>query len=280
MPNIEQDPITKEEKYSFDEILQGDYINEYNTAVTCVIEGFEPLIEIKKSQGEWPLIIRPFAERHPGVKTAPEQDETIRSLDELAIRANEILKNEPFDKKAFYEIVWDVYKITGNSIENIEDIRYSQFGKYTEDCPQWLLDKISVIERKSIDEEYIKKILEVIRDEFDSKKNTTTITNDIVESRFISVSEILERRQRSCGSMASVVASVLRNLGIPTKLVHGRFVKNRPGMYHAWNEVRINHGWKSFDTTQVDGSYNIGEFHKKILETVDWEEIEDQIRKQ
>ncbi|MDO8269730.1 MAG: transglutaminase-like domain-containing protein [Candidatus Levybacteria bacterium] len=150
--------------------------------------------------------------------------------------------------------------------------KYLKFGKYTRDCPQWLLDKAKAIDDSKIDKAYIKKILWVIRDEFNSKKHNTTCTNDFRQSRFISVTDILEKRQTSCGSLSTVIASVLRNLKIPTKLANGLYIESNPNMRHAWNEVYLNKRWVPFDITKK--GFEIGKYHIRKDEWVDWEDLE------
>ena len=162
------------------------------------------------------------------------------------------------------------------TIPSIEEERekYLQFGEYTSDCPQWLLDKVALIDNSKIDEDYVNKVLQVIGDEFNSEKHTTTRTNDLEKSRLISVSDILEKRQKSCGSYATVIASVLRNLKIPTKLIHGRYIKDDPRMNHAWNEVNLGDDkWLPIDINFRD--YKLDEYHIKSFETLDWSENKD-----
>lgn len=153
---------------------------------------------------------------------------------------------------------------------------YLQFGLYTRDCPQRLLDKIEKIKKEKPDESFIINALQVIKKEFDPRLHKTTATNDFKTSRFISVKEILTKRQRSCGSMATVVASALRNFGVPVKLIHGRFIKDNPEMRHAWNEIWVKNRWKSFDITQKN--FSLTPYHIKLGEYVDWEEMEKKQR--
>ncbi len=150
--------------------------------------------------------------------------------------------------------------------------KYLQFGKYTKDCPESFLNKIAEIERLRSDKRYITKILKLIREEFNPEKFNTTYTNNFKESRFISVKNILKKRQRSCGSMATVVASVFRNLGYPTKLINGFYIKDNPNMKHAWNEIYICRRWVPFDITRKD--FKIGKHHIKKEEWVDWGDLE------
>lgn len=73
---------------------------------------------------------------------------------------------------------------------------YLQFGLYTSNCPQWLLDKIRRIKKEKLDESFIINVLRAIKEEFDPRLHKTTATNDFKISRFISVKEILTKRQR------------------------------------------------------------------------------------
>lgn len=84
--------------------------------------------------------------------------------------------------------------------------------------------------------------------------------------------ENLKQRQRSCGSLVSVTAAVLRNLGIQTKLIDGRSIKRDPRMRHAWVEVFIDGSWVPFDIIQKD--YALTPHHVKLGEYLDWEELE------
>jgi len=129
-----------------------------------------------------------------------------------------------------------------------EATKFLQYGKYTSDYPVWLVEKAKGVDNSVIDEEYVKKILRIIAAEFDPDKYKIYNTNIIRESRLITASKVLEKRQVSCGALATLVASILRSLGIPTKIIHGRFIQNNPEMRHAWNEVLLDNGeWTPFD---------------------------------
>lgn len=156
---------------------------------------------------------------------------------------------------------------------------YLKFGKYTKGCQAWLLDKVRDIDDSNIDISYVIEVLKIIADEFNSEKYKVKETHNITESRFVCVKDILDRRQNSCGSMASVVASVFRSLNIPTKLVHGRYVKNNPNMRHAWNEILINNEWLPFDVTNQKNDFKLSEFHVKCFDAVDWGDFENCVEK-
>lgn len=149
--------------------------------------------------------------------------------------------------------------------------KYLQLSKYTKDCPKSLLNKVKKTKKPKNDRSYVIEILELIRGEFDPRKFKTTYTNNFKKSRFISVKNILKKRQRSCGSMATVVASVIRSLGYPTKLINGFYVKEKDDMRHAWNEIYIKGRWVPFDVTRKD--FKIGKYHVKKDEFVDWSDL-------
>ena len=50
-----------------------------------------------------------------------------------------------------------------------------------------------------------------------------------------------------CYDLASLNASILREMGIPTRIVMG--YPTDISIYHAWNEVYVNKSWKLVDTT-------------------------------
>lgn len=150
--------------------------------------------------------------------------------------------------------------------------KYLQFGKYTEGCPQWLLEKVGGKAGAECDTGEVARILSLIRDEFNDKIYQTTTTTDFKKSRYINVADIIQERQNTCGSLATVVAAVMRSRSVPTKLIHGYYYEINPDMRHAWNEIYINGGWQSFDITRKD--FKIGKDHYKEREVADWSELQ------
>jgi len=150
--------------------------------------------------------------------------------------------------------------------------KYLQFGKYTADCPAWLIEQARAAQ---IDHgrSGVMAVLDVIKQEFNPAEHMVSTTNNFAASRFTTVPAIMAKRQRSCGSLASVVAAVLRNLGIPTKLIDGKFVKRDPRMRHAWVEVYLDQVWVPFDIMQKE--YALTPYHVKRGEYLDWEELEN-----
>mgnify|MGYP002712085412 CR=1 FL=1 len=69
-----------------------------------------------------------------------------------------------------------------------------------------------------------------------------------VESGYLPVNaNTLESQSGICYDYSSLVASMLRSLDVPTKLVTGYNVNT--DVYHAWNEVLIDGEWLTVDTT-------------------------------
>lgn len=156
---------------------------------------------------------------------------------------------------------------------NKETKKYLKFGKYTLNCPQYFLDKIQKEDVLNVDKELIHQIFKIIRQEFDPRLHKINIVNDFEKSRFISAKNVLDKRQYSCGSLATVVASIFRTLGIPIKLIDGKYIKENLNMKHAWNEIYFLNEDKfiPFDITKP--RFEISKYHIREGEYVDWEEL-------
>ncbi|MDP2812439.1 MAG: transglutaminase-like domain-containing protein [bacterium] len=152
-----------------------------------------------------------------------------------------------------------------------ENKKYLKFGKYTLDCPEELLNKIKVLPLEKIDKDAVHKIFKVIKQEFDPELHKVNVVNDFKISRFTSAKVVFDKRQYSCGSLATVVASIFRTLGIPTKLIDGKYIKNNPNMKHAWNEIYLIDQDKfiSFDITKPN--FELTKYNIKEGEYIDWE---------
>lgn len=175
-------------------------------------------------------------------------------------------KNKNFDRLVKYGVkIYPEYKDT---------IKYLDFGQYVQSCPKQLIDKVRKVKTKNFSRQFAVKALELIKKEFDPKKHKVTKATNFAKSRFISSTDILKKRQSSCGSMATVVASVFRSLGIPVKLIDGMFVNDDPQMQHAWNEIYfpLLKRFIPFDITRK--YFKIGKNHIRKGEYVDWSELE------
>lgn len=176
-------------------------------------------------------------------------------------------KNRNFEKLISYGV--KIYP------EYADTIKYLQFGKYSRGCPVYILNKVRKIKIKKRNKEYIEKVLKIIRSEFNPKKHKTFFTNNFSQSRFISIKDIFKKRQATCGSLATVVATLLRISGIPVKLIDGYYDKKIENKRHAWNEIYIPSLKKfvPFDITRED--FRVGKSHTRKDEWIDWGDLEE-----
>lgn len=154
-----------------------------------------------------------------------------------------------------------------------ENKKYLKLGKYTSKCPEGLLEDIRSLHLDEINENSVHRIFKLIRQEFDPRLHKINIVNDFAKSRFISAKDAYDKRQYSCGSLATLVASIFRILGAPTKLIDGKYIKDNPNMKHAWNEIYLldQEKFVSFDITKP--GFSISKYHIKEGEYIDWEEL-------
>lgn len=72
-------------------------------------------------------------------------------------------------------------------------------------------------------------------------------------------------RKGICYDMASLTGSLLRSMGVPTRLVMGDV---RGFGYHAWNEVYVGKRWRTVDTTAdlgtTRGAYKSNTAYKQV----------------
>ncbi|XKT75327.1 MAG: transglutaminase domain-containing protein [Patescibacteria group bacterium UBA2103] len=96
----------------------------------------------------------------------------------------------------------------------------------------------------------------------------------ILESRFTTPQDAFIKKMVSCGSVANIVAEVLRRSGYEVKLVHGAHIKTPT---HAWISVYDPETlvWKDFDVSQE----NMTDFsqHTKIKEVHSWEDMREEL---
>lgn len=152
--------------------------------------------------------------------------------------------------------------------------QYLDLRGYTHGCPLPLMRKVRQTcsrPRKTSD---IEAILAVVKEEFNPRTYIVSTTRNFRLSRFLSVRDVVRLRLGSCGAMATVVASVFRNLGLPTKLVNGWYTKESENMRHAWNEISMPSVrlFVPFDITRKN--FRLDRYHKRKDEWVDWSDLE------
>lgn len=74
---------------------------------------------------------------------------------------------------------------------------------------------------------------------------STSITNGLLMRYRPNVADLVEEEKGICLDKSAVMASLLRAMDIPTKIVFGHYKE----MYHAWVEVYYNNQWLMFDPT-------------------------------
>ncbi|MDD2215605.1 MAG: transglutaminase-like domain-containing protein [Eubacteriales bacterium] len=94
------------------------------------------------------------------------------------------------------------------------------------------------------DEEKVKAIYEYI---VSNIKYDFTKKNKITSDYLPQIDEIYQESGGICYDFSSIMAGMLRSVGIPAKLIKG-YSKNATS-YHSWNEVYINDNWIVMDAS-------------------------------
>ena len=148
------------------------------------------------------------------------------------------------------------------------------FGIYATRPPVSLLRALQKfhIPKKPLTRRDVRKILLALRQTM--KTGPGTITKSFEQSRFTTATVIWRKRQRSCGSYATIVASVARYFGLPCKLIDGDLGLPKAGHHHAWNEIYIpaERKYVAFDTTHL--TLRVGKQHRRKSAWADWHDIE------
>ncbi len=129
-------------------------------------------------------------------------------------------------------------------LQSVQNINWSDKSKAIALAKNLGLNKAGSEEKfKEIYNEIVRSIV------YDFQKASSVATN----TRYLPViDDTYVNKKGICYDYSSLMASMLRSLGVPTKMVHG-YSKNTGSVYHAWNEVLLNNKWVVVDTT-VDAS--------------------------
>lgn len=142
---------------------------------------------------------------------------------------------------------------------------------YTADIPQPLVKKARQLRAKFADDQkFTIAVLDYVDDLLKNGKEASSFE----KSRFISVGDIISKRQNTCGSRASLAAALLRLGGLPTKLIDGFHIED-----HGWIEVKLGKNWQPFDPTCKKFRYQITKNDLKIKEYRDWSFLEKTYKK-
>ncbi|MBU5314063.1 transglutaminase-like domain-containing protein [Tissierella carlieri] len=156
-------------------------------------------------------------------------------------------------------------------LESVGGNKFKQIAKETialksVDSNEIYLQSIQMINWNN-DMDAIKKAKELTKNAKNDKEKVEVIYNYIItnisydndkasnlSSNYIpKIDETLKSQTGICYDYASLLAGMLRSVGVPTKLVMGR--KNDIKEYHAWNQVYLadNNEWVNIDTTYDAG---------------------------
>ncbi len=131
-------------------------------------------------------------------------------------------------------------------LQSVQNIDWKKTSKAVKIAKELALDKAQTEEQfKTIYEKVVRTVV------YDNLKARIASKNH----RYLpNIDETLLEGKGICYDYSSLIASMLRSLGIPTKMVHGRS-KNTGKTYHAWNEVLLNGKWIVVDSTIDAGLY-------------------------
>lgn len=122
-------------------------------------------------------------------------------------------------------------------LQSVQNIDWSDKSKAIKLAKELSLEKAKDEENfKKIYDEIVKSIM------YDHQKAS------VVGQRYLTVIDnTLASKKGICLDYSAIMASMLRSIGIPTKMIHGN--TEHTVEYHAWNEVLLNGKWITFDTT-------------------------------
>lgn len=127
-------------------------------------------------------------------------------------------------------------------LNSIQNVNWSEGDK-----PIQLAKKLT--RSAQSDEERVQTIYEYIIGaiRYDKSLASSKLTDYLPD-----INRTMTGKKGICYDYASLFASMLRSIGIPTKLVMG--TSQYVDVYHAWNEVYLNGKWVTVDTT-VDAGW-------------------------
>ncbi len=123
-------------------------------------------------------------------------------------------------------------------LQSIQIINWSDKDKAIALAKELGLDKTTDQEKfQEIYDEIVKNIV------YDNYKAQTVSTRylPVIDKTYI-------EKKGICYDYSALMASMLRSLKIPTKMIHG-YAEPTGNTYHAWNEVFLNGEWVVIDTT-------------------------------
>lgn len=196
--------------------------------------GIKTKLVIAKGQNKYTYGLIPNKQQEVFPLQMGNGDYTITVLEQISGTKYKIVKEADVTLK-----LPDRSHVFLNSVQNIN---WSSSDKATE------LAKKLTRSAKS-DKEKVEVIYEYI---IGTIKYDTALASSELTDYLPDIDRTLEGKKGMCYDYASLFASMLRSVDIPTKLVMGS--TDYVDVYHAWNEVYLNGKWVTIDTT-VDASW-------------------------
>lgn len=160
-------------------------------------------------------------------------------------------------------------------------IKISDFTEKTEGLEEWLSNNQgipeSLSEFKTIPSDttlggFLKKAKDKLFSLYGDKRDHA---KSFADSRFTSIDEMIERGMVSCGAMTLIFGTLLREVGIPVKFVHGGPLGEGGGKdsRHSWLEIYdpLRNDWFEIDPT--DTNFKMRPGAKRINVYHDWSEL-------
>lgn len=146
-----------------------------------------------------------------------------------------------------------------------------------EKIPAFFWEKIEKTNTQISVEKLLYKIDKELMNCYGKKRDTACSFSD---SRFSSISQILKRGMVSCGALSRIHTAVLRNLGIPVKLVHSKLKGQKGENRHSWLKIYNPHTkrWIDVDPTQDRRGFKIINTARQIKIYSNWNEMKEDYR--
>jgi len=171
---------------------------------------------------------------------------------EYTVRIMQNVRDDEYfavDSKTFDAVIDDDIAVYLSSIQNI-DWDYSKLP--IEDVPYIVSDSLS--DSSDLLYECADDLYFFVADNIDYDYGKI---NDLPYNYLPDIEQTYADQTGLCYDYASLFASMMRSIGVPTKLVKG-YASYDPDVYHAWVEIYIEGRWMILDPTQGSGVF--GEF--------------------
>lgn len=161
-------------------------------------------------------------------------------------------------------------------------IKISDFNEKAEELRQWLSSseqlpvKLQEIIRESSREISLEEFLKGAKKKlFNSYGDKRDKAKSFADSRFTPIDQMVERGMVSCGAMTNIFGTLLREMGVPVRFVHGSFLKEDKNKEsrHSWLEIYnpLSNVWFEIDPTHPE--FGMRPESKRIRVYHDWAEM-------